>query len=375
MPMLSDKSGMQQARQLPMKRECVCTVRESGWSTRRMVVSSRNYRTARFGRWKRPCEQSMLKLFFSYSHRDEDIRNELEVHLALLKREGVITTWHDRRIVAGSELDPAISQELENAQIILLLISAHFLASDYCYEKEMKRALEKHDEGSAIVIPVIVQPCDWHPAPFGKLLATPTDGKAISLFVNQQEALTIVARAIRAAAKSLTAKSSTTASSPVVKPAPAGRLAGDRSSNLRIKRTFNDQERDDFLDASFEYIAGFFEQSSEELGRRNPQISVRFKRENQSGFGALIYENGKKIAQCSIWSGGQSFGSNGIYYSSSDSPARNSYNESVHVEDDGYMLHLKTIGMSLLVRNGQEPLSQQGAAELFWSIFIGPLQN
>ena len=145
----------------------------------------------------------MAKLFFSYSHKDEEHRNELETHLALLKRQGVISSWHDRRITAGSEVHQSISSELESAQIILLLVSAHFLASDYCYEKEMLRALEKHKEGSAVVVPVILHPCDWQSAPFGQLRATPMDGKPVSMFANQHAAFAIIARDVRATASSL----------------------------------------------------------------------------------------------------------------------------------------------------------------------------
>jgi hypothetical protein len=143
----------------------------------------------------------MAKLFFSYSHKDEELRNELETHLALLKRQGVITSWHDRRISAGSDFNKNISSDLESSQIILLLVSAHFLASDYCYEKEMTRAIEKHEDGKAVVIPVILHPCDWHSAPFGHLRATPTDGKPVSMFANQHEAFAIVAKDVREAAK------------------------------------------------------------------------------------------------------------------------------------------------------------------------------
>jgi hypothetical protein len=142
----------------------------------------------------------MISLFFSYSHRDENLRNELETHLSVLKRQGVIQTWHDRRITAGSEIDSSISENLENAQIILLLVSSYFLASDYCYDIEMSRAMEKHREGSACVIPVILHPCDWRNAPFGSLRATPTDGKPVSMFANQHEAFAIIAKDIREAA-------------------------------------------------------------------------------------------------------------------------------------------------------------------------------
>jgi hypothetical protein len=119
----------------------------------------------------------MASIFFSYSHKDETLRDELEKHLAMLRREGAITAWHDRRIAAGENFGNAIDEALESAGIILLLVSSDFLSSDYCYSVEMKRALERHERGEATVIPIILRPCDWHSAPFGKLLALPTDGK------------------------------------------------------------------------------------------------------------------------------------------------------------------------------------------------------
>jgi hypothetical protein len=74
---------------------------------------------------RRRCS-AMISLFFSYSHRDEGLRNELETHLSVLKRQGVIQTWHDRRITAGSDINASISENLENAQIVLLLVSSYF---------------------------------------------------------------------------------------------------------------------------------------------------------------------------------------------------------------------------------------------------------
>ena len=174
----------------------------------------------------------MITLLFSYSHKDEELRNELETHLALLKRQGVISSWHDRRITAGSDINHAISSELESSQIILLLVSAHFLASDYCYEKEMKRALEKHADGSAIVIPVILHPCDWHSALFGDLRATPTDGKPVSMYANQHEAFTIVAKDVREAAKSVSAPKSPLIGREKDVGLETRVPQGDRSSNL-----------------------------------------------------------------------------------------------------------------------------------------------
>jgi tetratricopeptide (TPR) repeat protein len=119
------------------------------------------------------------RLFFSYSHVDEKMRDELAKHLRILERQGVIECWHDRCIEAGSNWESEIVEHLRTADIILLLISADFLASDYCWDIEMKNALERHENGAAKVIPVILRPCSWHTAPFGKLQALPKDGKPV----------------------------------------------------------------------------------------------------------------------------------------------------------------------------------------------------
>jgi len=130
----------------------------------------------------------MASVFFSYSHADEELRDQLEKHLTMLRRQGLISAWHDRRIKAGDAIDTRISAELEQASIILLLVSSDFLASEYCYDVEMMRAMERHATGEARVIPIILRPCDWHDAPFGKLLAAPTDGKAVTKWSNRDEA-------------------------------------------------------------------------------------------------------------------------------------------------------------------------------------------
>src|SRR3569833_1507881 len=114
-----------------------------------------------------------IDIFFSYSHKDESLRDELAIHLKLMERQGIVRGWHDRRIDAGSEWRHAIDEHLERAGVILLLASADFLASDYCYELEMGRALERREAGEAVVIPVILRPCDWTHAPFAELQALP----------------------------------------------------------------------------------------------------------------------------------------------------------------------------------------------------------
>ena len=100
-----------------------------------------------------PTPAHPLEIFFSYSHRDEKMRSRLEAHLSSLKRERLISGWHDRKIKPGTEWKGQIDAHLDSSQIILLLISADFLASDYCYDVEMDRALARHDSGEARVHP------------------------------------------------------------------------------------------------------------------------------------------------------------------------------------------------------------------------------
>jgi len=137
------------------------------------------------------------QVFFSYSHQDEDIRDQLAKHLSILQRRGVISTWHDREIEAGIDRAADIEQQLNQADIILLLVSADFLASDYCYDVEVKRAMERHVAGDARVIPVIVRPVDWQDAPFAELQPLPRDGKPISKWDDPDDALMDVTQGIK----------------------------------------------------------------------------------------------------------------------------------------------------------------------------------
>ena len=136
-------------------------------------------------------------VFISYAHEDEQYREQLEKHLSLLQRQGYITTWHDRRIVAGEEWASEIESHLNTAQIILLLISPDFMVSNYCYSTEMQQAMERHERGEACLIPIILRPVDWQGAPFEKLQALPINGKPLSSWRNRDRAFLDVAQGIR----------------------------------------------------------------------------------------------------------------------------------------------------------------------------------
>jgi hypothetical protein len=147
-----------------------------------------------------------LEVFISYSHEDEDIKNSLEKHLTPLKRLNLIKVWHDRKIMAGQEWDKIISKNLKNASIILLLVSIDFINSKYCYDVELEEALELHSKNNATVIPIIIRPCMWQNTPFAKIQALPKDAKAVTLWQNNDEALTNVAEGIKKIAEDIISK-------------------------------------------------------------------------------------------------------------------------------------------------------------------------
>jgi TIR domain len=121
-----------------------------------------------------------IKVFLSYSHQDDELKKEFCQHLAILYHNQVIASWDDRNIDAGSEWANAIDQNLEQAEIILLLVSSAFIASRYCYSIEMEQALKLHKTGAATVIPVIIRESSWTDSPLGQLQAVPRDNRAVA---------------------------------------------------------------------------------------------------------------------------------------------------------------------------------------------------
>lgn len=313
-----------------------------------------------------------MKIFLSYTHVDEQFCDMLQKHLAALKHQGLIETWHDRRIRAGDEFDNVIDRQLNEAQVILLLVSADFIASRYCYEIEMARALERHRAGEARVIPVILRPCDWKETPFGKLMAAPKDGKPIKAWPDIDEAFLDVVQRIKEVLSDQR-RAPVFSAIPVV-PTPKESIIADRprSGNLTIRKGFKEADKEDFLVSSYGYISAYFQNSLAELEERNPELSTRFRKTDETRFTAVIYRNGDAIGRCKISLGGM-FG-HSIGFSYNDQAADNSYNESLSVEADDQHLFLRPMGMASLMGQGDRRLTQEGAAELYWSLLIQRLQ-
>lgn len=139
----------------------------------------------------------VIRLFYSYAPEDEALARELEKHLTLLRRQGIIEGWHHAKVIAGRPWEADVNQHLEEAEIILLLVSVDFLASDRQYGVEMTRALERHHAGQVHVIPIVISSCDWTAAPFATLQVLPRNHVPITEWSNTKSAWTNVALEIR----------------------------------------------------------------------------------------------------------------------------------------------------------------------------------
>lgn len=322
-----------------------------------------------------------MRAFISYSHKDESYRAELDKHLALLKRQQLIDVWSDHCIRPGEAFDPAIAGALQAADLVLLLVSADFMHSDYCFGIEMQQAMMRQEEGTATVVPVIVRPCDWTSAPFGGLKALPTDGKAVTKWTSLDDAFLDVVQHLR---KMLSPEKR--AESPMgFKPTPALQSprmdAADfghpprmpRSSNLSLPRTFTDEERHDFVVQCFQYIQNYFEQSLVELEARNTRVSGRLTATSERGFTAIVFRDGKRQAGCHVRLG-SNFGAGTIAYSGSENAQENSYNELLAVDADKHMLFFRAT-MGVFNRVSGARLTDEGAAEHLWTMFISALQH
>lgn len=138
-----------------------------------------------------------IKVFISYAHEDRDLRKKLEDHLSSLKHSGEISIWQDQEIPLGANWKDQINTHLDEAHLILLLVSSSFLASDYCWNKEVQAALSRHKVGTVRVVPIILRPVNWQNTPLGQLQALPRGAKPVTQWDNQDAALEDVVRGIQ----------------------------------------------------------------------------------------------------------------------------------------------------------------------------------
>lgn len=162
-----------------------------------------------------------VRLFYSYAREDKLLRDRLEIHCSWLKRKFQVTSWNDSEIIPGEDWERAIEAHLEAANLILLLISPDFLASDYCFGKEMQRALARHKEGTCRVVPILLRPTYWQGAPFSSLKLLPTNAIPITVWPNQGQAFEDVVTELSRTIEDLTSRT--------VLPSPSGTVSAPLS--------------------------------------------------------------------------------------------------------------------------------------------------
>ena len=137
-----------------------------------------------------------VRIFISYAHEDEALKNELDKYLKVLRRSGKIAVWQDRQLLAGHEWNATILRELAQANLILLLVSVDFNASDFIWDKELAAAMQRHDDGTARVVPIILRPCQWSSLPYAKLQALPRNARPVTDHPDRDAAFTEIATEI-----------------------------------------------------------------------------------------------------------------------------------------------------------------------------------
>jgi hypothetical protein len=310
----------------------------------------------------------MKRVFLSYSHRDETYRQELDKHLALLKREGRLDLWSDHRILPGGEIDGEISGAIEAADLILLLVSADFIASDYCFSIEMKRAMERHKKQEAVVVPILVRPCDFQTAPFAKLKMLPSDAKPISTWSSIDDALLDVVRQLRILLREETLQPSNHDQA-----SGSSRPASARSMNLGLAREFSDTEIHDYLRSTFQFIKDYFNNSLEDLKSENPGIDFRIIYSGREDFGAVVFRKGKRIGGCRIRVA-DSFRSSEIQFGGREDMPANSFNEALTVERGDRSLSMRALMGGSFGAMERKDLTPEGAAEHLWTMFLEPMK-
>ncbi len=145
----------------------------------------------------------VLKIFYCYARKDKPLREEMDLHLSTLKRQNHIITWADHEIAPGEDWAKSIDIHLNEADIIFLLISPNFMSSDYCYGTEMQRALQRHEQKQARVIPIILRPVDWEDAPFSKLQVLPTNATPVTIWPDRDAAFADIVKNLRPMIKEL----------------------------------------------------------------------------------------------------------------------------------------------------------------------------
>ena len=229
-----------------------------------------------------------MEAFISYSHKDETYLDLFHRHLAQLKRDGLIQTWTDQKILAGGMLNEEISHSLGSAQIFIALLSPDYINSNYCYEKEFETAMTMQAQKTLTIVPVILEPCDWKNTPFAQYKALPKDGKPVSDWSNENNAMLDVIQKIRKLVSGYT-----------VQPTSNSTIPSSLPTNYKVEKDFDSLQKMDFLDEGFGEMKELLNNNIKEINQIE-NIVTRVLINNDEVFEAIIVNRNKIKAESTI---------------------------------------------------------------------------
>lgn len=300
-----------------------------------------------------------MRAFISYSHKDSGALERLHTHLAILKREGKITEWFDREILAGSDIDKDVEAALTGSDLFLALVSPDFLASHYCYEREMTEAIRRHDAGTMRVVPIILEPCEWKSTPLRKLKAVPRDGTPVSEWTNANSAFLDVVTELRRIAEAAVQA----AAPPRMVEVTASAIGEPR--RYRVKRDFDEIDRGDFRTASFETIRDYFQKSVAEIDGVD-SIRARFRLLGALGFTCTVINQARQrgAAHLTVHANSGRAVLGDITFTHDEGGEPNRANGMFSIEADEYELFLTG---GTLMSNQKQKLTSQQVAKTLWT--------
>ncbi len=302
-----------------------------------------------------------MKAFISYSHADELALKVFVKHLAMLKREKLLSEWFDQEILAGGRIDAEISKNLESCELFVPLLSPDFLASNYCYEREMIVAIEREEAGKLQIVPIVVQPCDWLSSPVQRYKALPKDSKPVSDWTNENTAWLNVITELRRLLERPRAGATVSA--------PKSSATGD-AQKYRLKRDFDEVDKMEFRDSAFAAMRDYFEKACAEVATIDG-IKSRFSSLGDDGFTCTVVNRARRqgTAHITVYSGSKRHSLGDIYYSFQERAERNTANGWFAIENDDYSLFLKQNDMMSSDRD--QKLTPHACAEQLWNKFLG----
>lgn len=311
-----------------------------------------------------------MKAFISYSHADEYYLERLKKHMKVLERDGLLTSFYDRDILAGDQLDEKIFTELSSSELFLAIVSPDFVASEYCYDKEFKKAQELHDSDQIRIVPVIVEECEWRQSPIGNFLAVPKDGKAIAIWDNENVAFLDAVTQIRKVAEEFAATKQSSApeshmSVVSAKPEDDSPL----KTKYRVKRDFDKVDRYKFREQSFQEIQQFFERSIAEI-KLVEGVDARFRKLDNFGFSCTVINEtfGRGVAHLTVRMGSDGGGGMGdIFWAQQENSPDNTSNGWASISNSEYEQFFEVHAFSFgSFGADREQVSSTELAKLLW---------